>query len=101
MWNRRRIRTKGILQVEEGISLSLSGCAGLVLKDQDTSSERTQKITARVLLCVVSLCFSEIFQTWPNREYAIEQELKAYRVELDAARHAECLLMAGCCLSRS
>ena len=43
--------------------VGLSGCAGLVLKDQDTSSERTQKITARALLCVVSLCFSEIFQT--------------------------------------
>ena len=39
--------------------LLLTGCSGLILRDDDTALQTTGKVASRVLLCPLTLCVSE------------------------------------------
>ena len=42
------------------IGVLVSGCADLILRDTDSTAETTGKVAARVLLCPLTICMSEI-----------------------------------------
>lgn len=84
--------------------ITLSGCSGLILRDNDSSSETAGKVAARVLLCPATLCISEIgiaeakqeeqraveaqrYAEWFHRLSPEQQERELDRqARLDAAR---------------
>lgn len=60
----------------------LAGCSGLILREDDSGLETTGKGTARVLLCPMTICFSELairderekeMRAWKEQEYALER----------------------------
>ena len=42
------------------ILLIVSGCSDLILRDSDSAGQTTGKVMARILLCPITVCFSEL-----------------------------------------
>lgn len=53
-----RVAKSGLLVLV--LSLLLTSCNGLALKDEDSAATTTGKVVARVLLCPLTFCFSEL-----------------------------------------
>jgi hypothetical protein len=54
--------------------LVISGCAGLAITDEDSGVVTTGKVAARVLLCPVTLCFSELGIAEQRRQAVRDEE---------------------------
>jgi hypothetical protein len=79
------------------IGVFISGCGDLILRDTDSATEKTGKVAARVLLCPLTFCFSELglaqnkrneeqqlgyqrwFQTLTPEQQEREYDRQAYR----------------------
>jgi len=59
-------------------ALLMGGCAGLVLKKDDTLGEKTGKVTGRVVLGFYTLGISEIFMLRHSEEYDFDQNVKSW-----------------------
>lgn len=80
--------------------LVLAGCSGLILREDDSGLETTGKVAARVLLCPMTICFSELairderdkeIRAWKEQEYrhwlsTLSPEQRAQEYTLERAR---------------
>lgn len=80
--------------------LVLAGCRGLILREDDSGLETTGKVVARVLLCPVTICLSELeisetrqreIRAWKEQEYrhwlsTLSPEQRAEEYALERAR---------------
>ena len=80
--------------------LLLSGCSGLILREDDSGLETTGKVMSRILLCPVTICFSELairderekeVRAWKEQEYrhwlsTLSPEQRAQEYALEQAR---------------
>lgn len=86
--------------------LTVTGCSHLILKDYDSTAERTGKIAARVLLAPITLGMSELAIHEVKAEYACQDEggwyfMGACRENSDANRNRAMMLMPGMMNSNS
>ena len=61
------------------IVLLVSGCEGLILRDTDSTAQATGKVTARVLLCPLTFCFSELGVIEAKNQERRAEEQTRYR----------------------
>ncbi len=80
--------------------LVLGGCSSLILREDDSGLETTGKVVARVLLCPVTICLSELeisetrqreIRAWKEQEYrhwlsTLSPEQRAQEYALEQAR---------------
>jgi len=64
----------------------LMGCSDLILRDSDSGSATTGKVAARVVLCPLTLCMSELgLAAEQEREEASQQAATVRRAHFDTA----------------
>jgi len=78
----------------------LAGCNGLILREDDSGLETTGKVAARILLCPMTICLSELdiaetrqreIRAWKEQEYrhwlsTLSPEQRAQEYALEQAR---------------
>jgi hypothetical protein len=70
--------TRGLLLLMFPLFLTVSGCGDLILRDSDSAGTATGKVLTRILLCPVTICFSEMDLAFPKEREAREAKEAAY-----------------------